>query len=91
MQFPIYIRIIEQDMQRGYMMLAGFDSKLNRSSAARIISLTAVSRESLTKMLNEMKLFYVGAILKDATESSIARKLQRMFGEQPTGKLFESE
>jgi hypothetical protein len=91
MQFPIYIRVIEQDMQRGYMMLAGFDSKVNRSTAARIISLTAISRESLAKMLEEVKLFYVGAVLKDATEASISRKLQRMFGEQPTGKLFESE
>jgi len=77
----LFVRVVPQDKDRGYMLLAGFDSKIVQATCSQYTTLGAVSRDSLTQAIESMRSRYGAAEVKDVTASNIAKRLAKMFGE----------
>lgn len=77
----LYVRVVPQDKDRGYMLLAGFDSKIVQSTCTQYITLNAVTRESLNAAIDLLRTRYGAAEVKDCTAPGLQRKLAKMFGE----------
>jgi hypothetical protein len=77
----LYVRVVPQDRDRGYMLLAGFDSKVVQSTCARYTTLSAVTRESLNEVIDTMRVQFNAAEVRDCTAPNIVRQLKKMFGE----------
>lgn len=85
-QSPLYMRIVEQDRDRGYMLMVGYEPKLVQATCATYSTLSDVSRASLDATIERMKLTYNASDIKDMTAPGLMRKLQKMFGEPVTPK-----
>lgn len=83
----IYVRVVAQDKDRGYMLLVGFDSKIVQSTCAQYTTLGAITRASLTAAIERMKTEYKASTVKDVTAPDLQRKLQKLFGEDVTPKV----
>ena len=77
----LYVRVVPQDKDRGYMLLAGFDSGVVQSTCAQYTTLSAVSRASLDAAIAAMQARFNAAEVKDVTPVGIKRRLAKMFGE----------
>lgn len=77
----LFVRVVPQDKDRGYMLLAGFDSKIVQATCSQYTTLNAVTRESLNAAIQSMKDRYGAAEVKDCTAPALQRKLAKMFGE----------
>jgi hypothetical protein len=82
----IFVRVVPQDKDRGYMLLAGFDSKITQATCAKYSTLNVVTRESLNDAISRLKDQYKATEIKDATSPALQRKLQKLFGEPVTPK-----
>jgi len=82
----IYVRVVSQDKDRGYMLLVGFDSKIVQSTCAQYTTLGAITRASLNSAIERMTKEYNAAEVKDVTAPDLKRKLQKLFGEPVTPK-----
>ena len=77
----LFVRVVPQDKDRGYMLLAGFDSAVIQRTAAQYITLGAPSRASLNAAIDVLRARYNAAEVKDVTASNIAKRLAKLFGE----------
>ena len=77
----LFVRVVSQDRDRGFMLLAGFDSKIVQATCSQYTTLGAVTRESLDKAIAQMKDRYSAAEIKDCTSPDVLRKLKKIFGE----------
>jgi len=77
----LFVRVVPQDKDRGYMLLAGFDSAVIQRTALEYTTLAAPSRVSLDAAIARMRLRYNAAEVRDVTASSIVKRLAKMFGE----------
>lgn len=80
----LYVRVVPQDKDRGYMLLAGFEPAVIQRTAAQYTTLGDPSRESLNAAIERMRVRYSAAEVKDVTAPSIVKKLVKLFGESPT-------
>ena len=85
----LFVRIVPQDRERGYMMLVGFDSKIVQRTAANITTLSTLTRADYNRVLTKYQALYNASDIKDVTASAIAKKVQVAFGEKPTGNLAD--
>lgn len=83
---PLYVRVVTQDRDRGFMLLVGYDSKIVQSTAIQICTLTAITRESLNSVLERVSKDYSASEIRDVTALGIKKRLAKLFGEdaQPT-------
>lgn len=77
----IYVRVVPQDKDRGYMLLAGFEPKMVQSTCANYTTLNAVTRESLDAAIERMRVSFGAKDVKDSTPEPLKKKLAKMFGE----------
>jgi hypothetical protein len=77
----LFVRVVPQDKDRGYMLLAGFDSAVIQRTAAQYITLSDPSRASLNSLIEVLKKRYNAAEVRDVTSSNILRRLAKKFGE----------
>jgi hypothetical protein len=77
----IYVRVVPQDKDRGYMLLAGFDSRIVQSTCSDYTTLNVVTRETLNAAIERFRERFGAAEVKDATAPSIQNKLKKLFGE----------
>ncbi len=82
----LYVRIVPQDKDRGYMMLVGYDPKVVQSTAMQYFTLNAISREVVNGALQRIRTSYNASEIKDVTPVGLKKKLAKMFGE-PTDDL----
>ena len=79
----LFVRVVNQDKDRGYMLLAGYDSSVVQRTCLSYTTLAAVTRESLNAAIARMKASHSAAEVRDCTAPNIAKKLAKMFGELP--------
>ncbi len=82
----VFIRVVDQDKGRGYMLLVGFDSRLVQTSCAQYTTLSMVTRASLDAAIERYRAEYNATTVRDVTADSLKRKLQKLFGEPVTPK-----
>jgi hypothetical protein len=80
----IYLRVVPQDKDRGYMLMAGYDAQVVLSSCASYTTLSAITRRSLNEAMDRMKATYMANEVRDMTAPALQRKLQKLFGEPVT-------
>ena len=84
MMSTVFVRVIPQDKDRGYMLLVGFEPSLIQRTAAQYLTLNNVTRASFDRTIASVKSHYQAAIINDVTVPAIAKKIQKMFGEPAT-------
>lgn len=77
----LYVRVVPQDRDRGYMLLAGFDSKVVQATCAQYSTLGGVTRDSLNAAIYAMQQRFSASEVKDCTAPGVVRQLKKMFGE----------
>jgi hypothetical protein len=78
----IYVRVVSADKNRGWVLLVGYDNKVVQRTAIQQVSLSAVTRTSLTASIERVRLSYSATTVTDVTEEGIKRKLAKEFGEE---------
>jgi hypothetical protein len=78
----LYIRVVPQDRDRDYVLLASFDPAVVQRTAAEYSTLTSPTRASLDAAVARLQQRY-SADIKDVTAPAIAKQLARIFGELP--------
>lgn len=81
MKTTVFIRVVPQDRDRGYMLLVGYDPGLVQRTAVQITTLSAVTRASLDKVIETVRRDYNASEIRDTTDASITKKLKKLFGE----------
>lgn len=79
----VFVRVVPQDRDRGYMLLVGYDNKVVQRTAAEFITLNNVTRASLNSVIEMIRKSYRASEIKDVTAPGITKKLQALFGETP--------
>ena len=79
----LYVRVIPQDKDRGYMLLAGYEPDIVQRTALQYTTLSNPTRESLNAAIERMRAGNNAACIKDVTAPAILKKLARLFGETP--------
>ena len=77
----LFVRVVNQDKDRGYMLLAGYDSGVVQRTCLSYTTLNAVTRAGLNTAIARMKSNHNAAEVRDCTAPSIQKKLAKMFGE----------
>jgi hypothetical protein len=77
----LFVRVVPQDRDRGYMLLSGFDSKIVQATCREYTTLSAPSREGLNAIIARMLAQSGAADVKDVTAPNIQKKLAVLFGE----------
>jgi len=77
----LFVRIVPQDRDRGYMMLVGYDPKVVQSTAMQYYTLNAITRATVDQTLERIKTSYSAAEIRDVTPTALKKKLAKMFGE----------
>jgi len=80
----LFIRVMPADKDRGYILLAGYDTSLVQTSCAYQTTLSDVSRRYLDESVARLKVKFDAAEVRDVTALAIQRKLQKLFGEALT-------
>ena len=77
----LFVRVVPQDKDRGYALLAGYDAGVVQRTALQITTLSAPTRESLNAAIARLKEQNSAAEVRDVTAPAIQKKLAKMFGE----------
>ena len=77
----LYVRVVAQDKDRGYMLLAGFDSAVIQRTAAQYTTLSDPTRATLDAAIARMQKLYSASDVRDVTASAVTKKLAKLFGE----------
>ena len=80
----LYVRVVPQDKNRGYTVLAGYDDKVVQRTAIQSTTLSIPTRESLNAAIARLKASNSAAEVKDCTAPNIVKQLAKLFGETPT-------
>jgi hypothetical protein len=86
----VYVRVVTQDRDRGFMLLVGFDKGLVQRTASQVTTLSCVTRASLTKMIDAVKTNYNASAVENITAPAITKRLQKLFGESEEKTNVES-
>lgn len=77
----LFVRVVAQDKDRGYMLLAGFDASVVQRTAAQYTTLSSPTRQSLNDAIERMAKNYKTVDVRDVTAANIQKKLAKLFGE----------
>ena len=78
----LFVRVVPQDKDRGYMLLCGYDAGVVQRTALQYTTLSAPTRTSLNAAIARMQADNSAAEVRDVTAPSILKKLAKMFGEE---------
>lgn len=88
----VFVRVTAQDRQRGYQLLAGFDSKIVVATATRVITLSGTpTRESLNAVIAKVAKELNASEVRDVTASGIQVQLRKLFNEANPAKTAAAE
>jgi len=79
----LYVRVVPQDKDRGYVLLMGYDAAVVQRTAIQSTTLSATTRASLNAAIERLKAGNSAAEVRDVTAPAIQKKLAKMFGEWP--------
>ena len=77
----LYVRVVPQDKDRGFMLLCGYDANVVQRTALQYTTLSTPTRESLNAAIERMRAGNSAKEVKDVTSPNIQKKLAKMFGE----------
>jgi|WetSurMetagenome_2_1015567.scaffolds.fasta_scaffold1059916_1 hypothetical protein len=80
----LFVRVVPQDKDRGYVLLAGYDASVVQRTAIQSTTLSVPTRESLNAAIARLKAGNNAAEVRDVTAPAIQKKLAKLFGETPT-------
>lgn len=77
----LYVRVVPQGKDRGYMLLAGYEASVVQRTALQYTTLSNVTRASLNAAIERMRASNSAATVKDVTDAATQKKLAKLFGE----------
>ena len=77
----LYVRVVPQDKDRGFMLLAGYDSSVVQRTALQYTTLSVLTRTSLNAAVERMRVNNSAKDVRDVTAPAIQKRLARLFGE----------
>jgi hypothetical protein len=77
----MYIRIVPQDRQRGYMLLVSWVKPVIQKTAVQITTLSVLTRTSLDAAIDSVTKSYKPGAVVDVTPIGIHSQLRKLFGE----------
>jgi len=80
----LFVRVVPQDKDRGYVVLAGYDPAVVQRTAIQCTTLSVPTRESLNRAIANLKASNSAAEVRDVTAPAIQKKLAKLFGEYGT-------
>ena len=75
----LFIRVVPQDRERGYMLLASWSKPVVQRTCDRMISLSTINQAELDNWSIKLKQEFCAAEVEDVTDSGLQRKLKKMF------------
>jgi hypothetical protein len=78
----LFTRVIPQARNRGFMLVAGFDSDVNQKTMVRYITLADITSMALHKAEQEIAKMLGAKEVQDVTKDDIRKKLNRIFERQ---------
>ena len=79
----LFVRVVPQDRDRGYVLLAGYDAAVVQRTAIQSTTLSTPTRASLNAAIERLRLANSAAEVRDVTAPVIQKKLAKIFGEAP--------
>lgn len=83
---PVFIRVVEQDRNRGFELLIGFDAKLVKQTAQERVTLTLSTRENLDAVIAQKAAHHNASAVNDVTAPGVKTKLRKLFNEPAPSK-----
>jgi hypothetical protein len=84
----VFVRVTAQDRQRGYQLLAGFDSKIVVATATRVMTLNGtLTREQLNTVIAKVAKDLNASEVRDVTAAGIQVQLRKLFNEPNPAKV----
>lgn len=77
----IYVRVVPQDRNNGYMLLVGYDSAVVQRTAITYSTISNPTRAYLEATIQRVRDQYTNCNIKDVTSSGITKRLMKLFGE----------
>lgn len=88
----VFVRVTAQDRQRGYQLLASFDSKVVVSTATRVLTLNgALTRDQLNAAIDRVAKELNASEVRDVTAAGIQAQLRKLFNEPNPAKATKPE
>lgn len=87
----LFVRVVSQDKDRGYMLLVGYEPKLVQSNCMQYTTLQGITRANLNAAIERISNNFNAAEIKDVTDAGLKKRLAKMFGEAPESKEVEAE
>lgn len=78
----LFIRVIPQARNRGFMLIAGFDSDVNQKTMVKYTTLQAITQEVLDRAQAEIVKMTGAKEVIDVTKPDIYKKLIKLFERQ---------
>lgn len=74
----LFARIVPQARNRGFMLVAGFDSSVNQKTMFRYITLTAVTHSAIGAAFDEIAQMTGALSVQDVTRPDVHKRIQRL-------------
>lgn len=78
----LFTRVIPQARNRGFMLIAGFETALSQKTAVRWITLADITSMALHEAEQEIAKMLGAEKVEDITKGDIRKKLNRIFEQQ---------
>ncbi len=78
----LFIRVIPQARNRGWMLVAGFDSAVNQTTMVRYVTLQGITQAVLDKGIKEITAMTGAKEVVDVTKDDVYKKLTALFTRQ---------
>lgn len=77
----LYVRVVPQDRDRDFMLLAGYEATVIQRTAVQYTTLNNPTRASLNAAIERLRAGNNAADVRDVTAPAIQKRLARIFGE----------
>lgn len=77
----LFVRVVPQSHNRGYILLCGFESSVTQRTAVQYETLGGITRIMLANAIAAMQQKHKAIAVSDVTSSNIVKKLEKMFGD----------
>ena len=77
----LYIRIVPQDRQRGYMLLASWVKPVIQKTSMHMTTMSVLTRDRLNATIADVTKIYEPGSVVDVTPVGIHAQLRKLFGE----------
>lgn len=84
---PLFVRVVAADRGRGFMLLIGFDAKIVQSTARKLVTLSALTRDGLNAIIAAAEQEFNASEVRDVTAEGIKRQLRSLFNEPQPSKV----